>query len=440
MATLGEPKAKRKDITDSSKFFKKARPSDSQEKSNGKSRAVRDSSTKVFGTFHEGGSSVDNSKVVVQTASKKRAYEIGPVLLSSTDFDPPRNVDYTLHHKAASGSSNNQGASLQDRLVFAAETDTMDYVAWNFDMNASAGDEGKIRRESRGYSGDYMVGVYDPDKSTVTLRAAPVFTLTRSIKALSNTSLDISSHKRDWQERLLARRGLGETFGNRKTKLKARNEDRMKVDTSNMLDIMSTMQEGIEEATFNMPTEEDMRDEADLSRPIPTPNLAALVPQEAYPLDVLVPDEIFRLVNIKFLQNVESPSHLARVLPFNGPNHFSWLKDRMWPLIQVSQLEHNKIGAKIEYDEDGTQLNSTTSGILKSSKGANRHESKVKLKILWYIALLWSFVKLVAGRRDKGGEKEALLKKLKLDQTHGGETILDDLFARFAQAERGSSR
>lgn len=439
MATQGEPKAKRRDTFDSPKSAKKSRPSDSQDKSKGKSKSLRDSSTKVFGTFQEENSSVDGSKVVLRTASRKRAYEVGPVLLSSTDFNPPRNVDYTLHHKVASGSSNNQNASLQDRLIFAAESDTMDYVAWNFDMNASVSDEAKARRETRGYSGDYMVGVYDPDKSTVTLRAAPVFTLTRSIKALSNSSLDISSHTRDWQERLLARRGLGETFGNRKTKLKARNEDRMKVDTSNMLDIMSTMQEGIEETTFNIPTEEDMRDEADLARPIPPPNLNALIPQEAYPLEVLIPDEIFRLLNVKFLQNVESPSHLTRVLPFNGPNHSMWLKDRMWPLIQVSQLAHNKSGTKIDYDDDGAQLNNT-SGILKTSKGANRHESKVKLKILWYVALLWSFVKLVAGRRDKGGEKETLLKKLKLDQAHGGETILDDLFARFAQAERGSSR
>jgi DNA-directed RNA polymerase I subunit RPA49 len=441
MASGVEAKAKRKETADSPVAVKKARASNGLESDKGKSRMREESSTKVFGTFDKEGTVKDKSKVVLRTASKHNAYEIGPVLVSSSDFVPPRDVEYTLHHRqAASSSSSSQGASLRDRLVFAGESDTMDYVAWNFDMNASVDDEAKTRQEARGYSGEYMVGVYDPEKSTVTLRAAPVFALTRSIKALGSLSMDQSSGTRDWQERMQARRGLGETFGNRKTKLKARNADRMKVDTSNMLDVMGIMQEGIEEATYNIPTEEDMKEEADQSRPMPPANLNALVPQEAYPLNQLIPDAIFRLLNVKLLQNVESASQLGRLLPFDGPNHSVWLKDRMWPLIQVSQLAHNKMKNKMELDDDEeAQFVAATSGILKSSTGANRQESKINLKILWYIALMWSFVKIVA-RRDKGGDKEALLKKLKLDQTHGGEAILDDLFARFAQTERGALR
>lgn len=441
MATAGEAKAKRKEPTDSPVAVKKARTSSSVGNGKGKSKLREESSTKVFGIFDKDEALQDKSKVVLRTATKHNAYEIGPVLVSSADFVPPRDIDYTLHHRqAASSSSSSQGASLRDRLVFAGESDTMDYVAWNFDMNASVDDEAKTRQEARGYSGEYMVGVYDPDKSIVTLRGAPVFNLTRSIKSLSSLSMDLSSGTRDWQERLQARRGLGETFGNRKTKLKARNADRMKVDTSNMLDVMNIMQEGIEEATYNIPTEEDMKEEADQSRPIPPANLHALVPQEAYPLNELIPDAIYRLLNVKFLQNVESANQLGPLLPYDGPNHSVWLKDRMWPLIQVSQLAHNKGKTKTEFDDDEeSQFAAATSGILKSSTGANREEVKTKLRTLWYIALMWSFVKIVA-RKDKGGDKEALLKKLKLDQTYGGEAILDDLFARFAQTERGALR
>ncbi|UZJ57255.1 hypothetical protein CBS101457_006575 [Exobasidium rhododendri] len=435
-------KGKRKSMeTDSATSLKKVKESSAKA---GGSQSTSNSfgeksSTKVTGNFDRDSAAKDKSKVVLRTKSRQSPYEIGPVLLCSTDFHPPREIEYTLHHKSASGSSN--GASMEDRLIFAGESDSMDYVAWNFDMNASVEDEAKSRRECRGYSGDYMVGVYDPSEATVTLRAAPMFTLGRSIKSLQFSSLEASSGTRDWQERVLARRGLGETFGNRKTKIKARNEDRMKVDTSNMEEVINTMQEGIEEATQSMPSEEAMKEEADQARPIPPPNLHALTPQEAYPLDVLIPNEVFRLLNVRFLSNVESASQLGRVLPAGGPNQSNWLKDRMWSLIQVAQLSHNQqTSTKTEFDEDGSQVGDAalTASILKSSKG--RNESKLKLKMLWYIALMWGFVKTVSGRRDKGGDKEGLLKKLKLDQTNSGETILDDLFARFAETERGSSR
>lgn len=435
MATK-EEKTKRKGAGGSSeKPAKRSKSASEPNSDKGKARALGDSTSKVTGTFTKDGVSLkDKSKAVVKAPSGKQAYEIGPVLISPTDFHPPKDVAYTLHHKSAFGeSSSSLGASLKDRLVFSGESDTMDYVAWNFDMHATVGENEKSRREARGYSGEYMVGVYDPSKSTVTLRAAPMFTLGRSIKSLANSSLDATSNTRNWNEKMLARRGLGETFGNRKTKLKARNEDRMKVDTSNMMEVMNTMQEGIEEATQNIPNEAEMKEEADQARPIPPPNLHALIPQEAYPLEVLIPDAIIRLLNVKFLQNVESITAIGQSLPFDGPNHSNWLKDRMWPLAQVSQMSHNK---QEQDDKDSSQLGA--SSILKSAKGSA--SSKAQLKILWYVALLWGFVKIVAGRRDKGGDKETLLKKLKLDQVNAGETILDHLFERFTQTERGSSR
>lgn len=382
-----------------------------------------------------------SNKAVLRAPRSEEAFEIGPVLISTTDFEPPRDVQYTLHHQVASGSSGIRGASLKDRLILSGETDTIDYVAWNQDIRANTVEEQKDKRECRGYTGEYMVGIYDPEIGTVTLRAAPVFTLNRSVKSLTNQSLDISTGTKDWKERIAARRGLGETFGNRKTRLKARNEDRMKVDTSNMLDVMSTMQDGIEEVMQDVPTEADMQEEADQNRPIPPPNMNALTPQEAYPLEVLIPNDIFPLINVKYLQQqVDSPDQLGRNLPVAGPGRSSWLKDRFWSHIQVSQLSHNKLVQKFEFDEGHSNGSPSSNGILKSSIGANKSEAKVKLKILWYVSVLWGFVKVVGGSRDKGGEKEALLKKLKLDQMHGGETILDDLFNRFAQAQRGSSR
>lgn len=101
------------------------------------------------------------------------------------------------------------------------------------------------------------MGIYDPVTSTVTLRAAPAFTVRRRIKALAEQSLAISSvldgeGAQDYAARVLAKRDLGEAFGNRKTKIKARNDDRMKVNTENMSDVMATMREGIETSSKHM--------------------------------------------------------------------------------------------------------------------------------------------------------------------------------------------
>lgn len=98
----------------------------------------------------------------------------------------------------------------------------------------------------------YMVGIYDPSTSTVELRAAPAFIVRRSIKALNDVSASISGYgvndgTMDWDSRVAARRDLGEAFGNRKTKLKAKADDRMKVNTANMTGIMETVQKEIEE-------------------------------------------------------------------------------------------------------------------------------------------------------------------------------------------------
>lgn len=100
----------------------------------------------------------------------------------------------------------------------------------------------------------YMLGVYDPATSSVTLRAVPLFTVSRRIKALANLRESASSAGGDWEARVQARRELGEAFGNRKARLAVRNQDRMKVDTRNMEGIQDAITDGIDDATAQLPT------------------------------------------------------------------------------------------------------------------------------------------------------------------------------------------
>ncbi|MCO5589773.1 hypothetical protein L7F22_043742 [Adiantum nelumboides] len=326
----------------------------------------------------------------------------------------------------------------------------MDYVGWNWDLNASIGNDTAVRRDAKGYSGEYLVGIYDPEERTVTLRAAPMFQLRRSVKSLSNLSINGSSGLSDWQKRVVARRDLGEAFGNRKTKAKARAEDRMKVDTSNMLNIVNTLQDGIENTKQSIPSIDEMNAEAELARPIPPPNFKAQSPHQAYPLEVLIPDAIFRLLSTRSLEEVESQVELAKALPVRAAQS-TWLKDRMWNMIQSAKLRKMNQGkgsssakAKVEFDEDGLPVENEdessmdtapTNGILKTS----RQDARTKLKVAFYIALLWSFLTVAKGG-SKGGEKEQLLFKLRLHNLSGGDQILSDLFSQFSEQERGSKR
>lgn len=269
-----------------------------------------------------------------------------------------------------------------------------------------------------------------------------MFTLRRSIKSLNSLSVDSAYSLGDWQKRVAARRGLGEAFGNRKTKAKARAEDRMKVDTSNMLDVMSTLQDEIEDTKQDMVSLEQMNAEAEQARPIPPPDLKALTPHEAYPPEVLIPDAVFRLLSTKNLEEVESQAQLAKLLPARAAQS-AWLKERMWSMIQSAQLRRynakSSTGkAKVEHDEDGEPIadDGPANGILKTS----RQDARTKLKLALYVALLWSFLAVVGKGRGRGGEKAEMLGKLKLDSLPGGEAILADLFSRFSEVQRGAKR
>ena len=156
----------------------------------------------------------------------------------------------------AENVENPQPANMDDRLLLAGETDVMQYTSSNWGWGASARAPADMRRETRGYSGDYLLGVYNPETQKVTLRAVPMFTLTRSVKALANlSSMAVDRGMCDAFDYVKARRDLGEAFGNKKQKQSARNMDRMKVNTENMDSILEHVATGIDENVATLPSE-----------------------------------------------------------------------------------------------------------------------------------------------------------------------------------------
>lgn len=123
---------------------------------------------------------------------------LGPVLASFAEFEPA-STDFALYSAPSDGSSSTDkepSASVNDRLLLAGETPKIQYLSSNWGWGASSQAPADLRRETRGYSGEYLLGIYDKKTKQVTLRAVPVFTINRSVKALANVVPWLSSAAR----------------------------------------------------------------------------------------------------------------------------------------------------------------------------------------------------------------------------------------------------
>lgn len=84
---------------------------------------------------------------------------IGPVLASFADFAPPKNTRFSLYcapSDAASDEGTPRAAHMNDRLVLAGETPTIQYASGNWGWGAASSAPVDLRREARGYSGEYV--------------------------------------------------------------------------------------------------------------------------------------------------------------------------------------------------------------------------------------------------------------------------------------------
>ena len=132
-----------------------------------------------------------------------------------------------------------------------------------------------------------------------------MYLISRQIKALKN----FESTKPDSLEYSQARSTLGKVFGTKKAKAAIRAQERNKVDVSAMEDVAGVLQDRIDEATENLPTQgaplcfscekclahvkglsEKMEDSANAARLIPAYNTDAERPEDIYPLHNVVPE------------------------------------------------------------------------------------------------------------------------------------------------------
>ncbi|KDN51335.1 hypothetical protein K437DRAFT_254923 [Tilletiaria anomala UBC 951] len=351
----------------------------------------------------------------------------GPILVSAPNFAVPPNTPFTLYTAPAPNGYNLDGAqdASDERYVLSGENDIMHYISTNGDYTQfTEMERGKSRM--REYEGEYLIGIYDPETSAVTLRLAPLLSIQRRVKAL-NSLEPMAIGTGDWQARQLARRDLGNLFGNRKMKAKASNEDRMRVDgsTEGMQKILKQVTAGISTATSAFASEmpkEAMSGgvSAETIRYIPAPNLQATHPSQAFSIDAIIPSTVFRALDVKWLAEAESEEAAAKQLPSPGPARSAYLLSHVWNAVKANR--------SCNASDNDASIGSTS--ILKHGLG------KERLRLALYASLLFALWRNLRNLNDR----EKLSGKLKLKGGSGSGIVLEDLLTRFTEEERGTHK
>ncbi|CAD6980699.1 unnamed protein product, partial [Tilletia controversa] len=310
---------------------------------------------------------------------------------SSAGFDLPEGMTFSAEvanlsrSNSASGSSKQRSRLGGDKaaLYLSGQDDVMFYHNTNW-RPKPLNPDGKRPPADKGYSG-------------------------HAIK-------DDSGPSADWSARVAARRDLGDVFGTKKAKATVRAQDRLKVDASHMTAMLEEVADGIDESAAVLPTVEDITETEAKGKPGPVPDMAATTPAEVYPPNVLIPSSILSTLPIQRLLTSDDEASMRKVLPQPGPGQSDWVSSRMWALVK-------RVKANSSHGEGG---------ILRT----NREEARVKLRMAFYLALLWAF------RKNRGvlDDKATLMGKLRIDGASNGEVIVDDLLSRFAETPRGGGK
>ncbi|CEQ42677.1 SPOSA6832_04521 [Sporobolomyces salmonicolor] len=259
-----------------------------------------------------------------------------PALFPSAQ--PPSKTPFILYSR--DGQPPN---AAKDQAVLAAETDDIEYESRNH-----LGYEGDVQGEAEGYSVEcvlrpesscrraheltsaflprrYMIGVHNPRTNTLTLHAAPLHTFTPTPKSLKPTAESLEASRT--ASLISAQRALlGSTFGTKKAIRALNAQQRNKLNSESFgtgavsAGLQSHLQASIQASSASLPNPEAVEIAANLSRPIPPPNLAAQTPSEAYSLaDLVSPAELNALDLSPFLS---APGFKERnaLLPYRRSN------------------------------------------------------------------------------------------------------------------------
>jgi DNA-directed RNA polymerase I subunit RPA49 len=179
------------------------------------------------------------------------------------------------------------------------------------------------------------VGVYSKKENTLNITNSPIMRLSRSVKALQNETSASSNAARGQA----ARAALGQAFGTAKAKKQLNSDERNLVTGEQLSDELSNLHAEIGKATVNVPKKQEMMKSMANALPIPSHNLDAESPEEAYDLSSIVTDEELNSLNPKELLKETSLDGVKSHLAYRDSK---FINDRLMAIIAASGKKDRK--------------------------------------------------------------------------------------------------
>ncbi|KAL1919941.1 uncharacterized protein VTP21DRAFT_1873 [Calcarisporiella thermophila] len=242
----------------------------------------------------------------------------GPVLVTFPGIVPPDNTVFKCYKRSTSKTKTEQ-------RIIAGETDKIEFVGGNF------GEYAVSEVNSR-----YVVGMLDRKSNTLTFMEAPLFPLTRTVKALKNLNSQVDSQT----EFMRAKNALGEAFGTKKTKQMIKSYERNRVNMEVLNRDAEVIQSAVEERTSSMPTREEVQAEANSERPIPPPNVKAERPEDVYKLSDIVTVAEMNAIPLKKYLEAGSADEFCQMLPFKTSKY---IRERLITLFSAEKKNHKEL-------------------------------------------------------------------------------------------------
>ncbi|KAI9454084.1 RNA polymerase I associated factor A49-like protein [Russula earlei] len=301
--------------------------------------------------------------------------QIGPVLASFPCLTPPVNTPFEISLR-----DEDEGTEFIKRAsTITGETGSVEF-------------SGSINDGSDGAGSRYFLALHRPGSSKLILQPAPVYIVSRQVKAHKNFRPTEPGNSEHFQ----ARSVLGKAFGTKKAKAAINATERNRVDVSAMEDVAGVLQDRIEEGTENLPTQEKMEDLVNAARLIPAYNADAEQPEDIYPLHNIIPEPEWAAMDrlLPMLKNAADDHARARLLP-NARS--DWLRRHL-----MLAYSSPKPKAKIA-------------------------------KMLIYTSMMFTFLGVA---RRVVPDRTTLLERL----APSPEVVVDGLLSRFTETPRGSTK
>ncbi|KAJ3201382.1 DNA-directed RNA polymerase I subunit rpa49, partial [Clydaea vesicula] len=154
---------------------------------------------------------------------------------------------------------------------------------------------------------NYLVGIFDKEKNTVTLREAKVVPLATVVKKNKNTTNKILGEKN-----FDSRNELGEAFGSKKSKQQIKSRVQNKINQDSVDKVSNAIFDAVDTISATMPSREKILENTLSDRPIPPCNLAAETVKDVYNLENIAPQNLINMLSVKEFMHIKFQADLKK--------------------------------------------------------------------------------------------------------------------------------